>query len=169
LPSDDFILVAESFSGFIAYQIGLKKPQNLKHIILVATFLQNPRPILLKLIPNSYVLSLPIPKIIIKLFFLGFSTDVKTINLFQKVIKTVSPNVLYFRLQEIKKLKLIEEKITLPITANDDQLVLKKSLKEWGKVCSNLKIFQVDGKHFILQSNPKRCTEIIIQTMSKYL
>jgi pimeloyl-ACP methyl ester carboxylesterase len=168
LPSDDFILVAESFSGVIAYQIGLKKPQNLKHIILVATFLQNPRPILLNLIPNSYILSLPIPKIIIKMFFLGFSTDIKTINLFQKIIKTVSPNVLYFRLQEIKKLKLKEEEITLPITyiqANDDQLVLKKSLKKWERVCHNLEIFQVDGKHFILQSNPKKCAEIITQTM----
>jgi pimeloyl-ACP methyl ester carboxylesterase len=168
LPSDDFILVAESFSGFIAYQIGLKKPQNLKHIIVVATFLQNPRPRLLNLIANSYILSLPIPKIIIKMFFLGFSTDIKTINLFQKVIKTVSPNVIYFRLREIEKLKLKEEKITLPITyiqANNDQLVLKKSLEYWRKVCHDLEIFQVDGKHFILQSNPKRCAEIIIQTM----
>lgn len=170
LPTDDFVLIAESFSGFIAYQIGLKKPKNLKHIILVATFLQNPRPILLNFIPSSYILSLPIPKIIIKIFFLGFSTNIKTINLFQKVIRKVSHEVLYFRLQEIKKIKFKRENIILPTTyiqAKDDQLVLKNSLKDWKQVCQNLKIYQVEGKHFILQSNPKICAEIITKTIQK--
>ncbi len=168
LPSDNFILVAESFSGFIAYQIGLKKLDNLKHIVLVATFLQNPRPILLKLIPNSYILSLSIPKIVIKMFFLGFSTNNKTIELFQETIKTVSHEVLYFRLQEIKNLKLIKKKIKTPMTyiqANDDQLVLKRSLKDWENISHTLKVHHVDGKHFILQSNPKRCAKIINQIM----
>ena len=164
LPDDDFVLLAESFSGFIAYQIGLKKLENLKHIILVATFLQNPRPILLNLITSSYILSLPIPKVITKMFFLGFSANIKTINLFQKVIKKVSYEVLYFRLQEIKKLKLKKEVITLPTTyiqARDDQLVLENSLKDWKEVCPKLKIYQVEGKHLILQSNPNICAEII--------
>ncbi len=172
LPDDDFVLLAESFSGFIAYQIGLKKLENLKHIILVATFLQNPRPILLNLITNSYILSLPIPKIIIKIFFLGFSTNIKTINLFQKVIKKVSHEVLYFRLQDIKKLKFKREDIILPTTyiqAKDDQLVLENSLKDWKEVCQKLKIYQVEGKHLILQSNPNICAEIITNTIQKIM
>ena len=170
LPSNDFILVAESFSGFIAYQIGLKKLDNLKHIVLVATFLQNPRPILLKFIPSSYIFSLSIPKIVIKGFFLGFSTNNKTVELFREVIKTVSHEVLYFRLHEIKNLKLVKDKITIPMTyiqANNDQLVLKRSLKDWKNISNTLKVYHIYGKHFILQSNPKQCAKIIKQIISK--
>lgn len=164
LPKDDFVLVAESFSGFIAYQIGLKKLKNLKHIILVATFLKNPNPLLLNLLPGSFVFLLPIPKLIIKKFFLGSSSDDKTIDLFQKSVKSISNKLLDFRLKQIKTLNSANQKLTIPTTyiqAKDDQLVLKNSLDDFKKVCDDLTIYQVEGKHFILQSNPKKCANII--------
>ena len=57
LPQEEFVLLAESFSGPIAYQIALSQPKQLKALILVATFLENPRPLLLKFIPNSNILA----------------------------------------------------------------------------------------------------------------
>ena len=41
LPEEDYILVGESFSGNIAYQIALSNPKHLKSIIFVASFLSN--------------------------------------------------------------------------------------------------------------------------------
>jgi len=168
LPTEDFVLLAESFSGPIAYQIALTKPKQLKSLILVATFLENPRPILLKFIPNSRVLALPIPTIISRIFFLGFSVKNEMIKLFNEVIKTVSSSVIKNRLQEITRLKPINEKIklkTIYIQASNDKLVPSKSLKDWQKVCDDISVFKVKGEHFILQANYIRCAEIVTEAV----
>jgi len=164
LPKEDFVLLAESFSGIIAYQVALTKPKQLKSLILVATFLENPRPILLKFIPNSKIFALPIPTLFIRLFLLGFVTKVETINLFKKVIKKVSPNVIEYRLNEIAQLKSAHKKLDIKTTyiqASNDKLVPSSSLNSWQKVCTNIDVFQVTGSHLILQSNPKKCAEIV--------
>ncbi|UPT78193.1 alpha/beta hydrolase [Sulfurovum sp. XGS-02] len=166
LPKEDFILLAESFSGPIAYQIALRKPKQLKSLILVATFLENPRPLLLKFIPNSRIFSLPIPTLIIKLFFLGFSAKTEIIDLFKTTIKKVSPNVIVYRLKEIAQLKTLDKSFELRTTyiqASNDKLVPNKSLRSWQKICKNINIFQVNGNHFILQASPSRCAEIITE------
>lgn len=52
LPKEEkFVLLTESFSGYIAYRIALQRPKNLKSLIFVATFLENPRPLLSKFLP----------------------------------------------------------------------------------------------------------------------
>ena len=164
LPSKEFILLAESFSGYIAYEIALLKPKNLKHIILVATFLKNPRPLLINLIFSKYILLLPIPKFIIKRVFLSTFIPNKTIELFKSAIKSVSYEVLYFRIKQIKnlnpKLQQIEIFATY-IQATNDYLVTKNAIKQWQKVFRNLKIYKVNGGHLILQSNPTKCAKII--------
>jgi surfactin synthase thioesterase subunit len=168
LPKEDFVLLAESFSGPIAYQVALSKPNQLKSLILVATFLENPRPFLLKFIPSSRVLALPIPNILSRIFFLGFSVKIKIIKLFNESIKTVSPNVIQYRLKEIRQLKPSKQSIKLKITyiqASKDKLVPSKSLKDWQKVCDDINVFTVKGNHFILQANPIRCAEVVTEAV----
>ena len=68
LPKEEeYVLLAESFSGYIAYSVALQKPKNLKAVVFVATFLENPRPILSKflpIVPLQFMLSLPMPSMI---------------------------------------------------------------------------------------------------------
>jgi pimeloyl-[acyl-carrier protein] methyl ester esterase len=168
LPKEDFVLLAESFSGPIAYQVALSKPKELKSLILVATFLENPRPFLLKFIPSSKVLGLPIPTILSRVFFLGFSVKTKVIELFNEAIKTVSPSVIQYRLKEITQLKPSSQRVKLKTTyiqASNDKLVPSKSLKDWQKVCDDIDVFKVEGEHFILQANSVRCAEVITETV----
>lgn len=168
LPKEDFVLLAESFSGPIAYQVALSKPKGLKSLILVATFLENPRPFLLKFIPNSRVFALPIPTVLSKIFFLGFSVKSKIIELFNESIKMVSPSVIEYRLKEITQLKPSTQKIKIKATyiqASNDKLVPSKSLKDWQKVCDDIAVFKVKGEHFILQANPIKCAEVIIEAV----
>ena len=165
LPSKAFILVAESFSGSIAYNIGLKKPKHLRHIIFVATFLQNPRPKIWYLFANRYIFSLKIPQILIKILFLGFSVKNNVINLFQDSIYSVSSKVLYFRLMQVKNLSLPKEKLILEATyiqAKNDKLVPKEALKDFINICEDLNIFKINGNHLILQSEPKQCSKVIM-------
>jgi len=168
LPKEDFVLLAESFSGPIAYKVALSKPKQLKSLILVATFLENPRPFLLRFIPSSRILALPIPNILSRIFFLGFSVKNETIKLFNEAIKTVSPTVIECRLKEITQLKPSSQKVQLKTTyiqASNDKLVPSKSLKDWQKVCDNLDILNVKGEHFILQTNSIRCAEVVTEAV----
>jgi len=164
LPKEDYILLAESFSGYIAYNIALSKPKNLKGLILVAAFLKNPRVILLKFILISKIFTLPMLTILIRALFLGFKTELKTIKLFKTALKKVSPNVIGYRLKEITKLKTNTQKIklkTLYIQATNDKLVPKSPLIYWQKVFENLEISKIKGGHLILQSKPKECSRVI--------
>ena len=168
LPTEDFVLLAESFSGPIAYQVALAKQKHLKGLILVATFLENPRPILLKFIPSSRIFALQIPTVLSRMFFLGISVKIKTIELFNEAIKTVSPSVIQYRLKEITQLKPSSQTIKLKTTyiqASNDKLVPSKSLKDWQKVCDDIEVFKIKGEHFILQTNAIRCAEVVTEAV----
>lgn len=107
LPKEKFILVGESFSGYIAYQVALSKPKNLKSLVFVAAFLGSPRPFFLGLsswFPRSHILSVPIPTYIIRLFLFGSAVNKKMVGLFKKAMTQVSPYVLSYRLQEVAKI-----------------------------------------------------------------
>jgi len=173
LPNEEFILVAESFSGPIAYQIALLKPNFLKSLILVATFLENPHPILLHLVnflPSSLMLSMPIPNSLIKIFFLGAFAKKETIDLFKMVIKRVSPDVFSFRLREISELQESNQSCnikTIYIQAANDRLVPDRCFEALQRVFQNINVKRVDGPHFILQANPQACVDILIQAVSE--
>ncbi|WP_299873049.1 alpha/beta fold hydrolase [uncultured Cocleimonas sp.] len=170
LPTDDYVLVGESFSGNIAYQIAQTKPKHLKYVIFVASFLSNPRPLLLKLfnqLPSS-LLSVKPPQIIIKIFMLGFSANKNSIQLFLETLKQVPSDVLSFRLKEIGKLQLRPEPCEIKATyiqATNDYLVPSKALKDFEQLFSNLTVVKVKGSHFILQSQPIQCADIIKNTI----
>ena len=168
LPKEKFILVGESFSGYIAYQVVLRKPKNLRSVVFVATFIESPRPFLLGLsswLPKSRILSAPIPTYIIKFFLFGSAVNKKMISLFKKAMKQVAPNVLSYRLEQIEKLsnshQLSEIRATY-IQATNDKLVPKRCVERFKKVFNNINISQIEGSHFILQTNPLACAEIIV-------
>lgn len=166
LPQEEYILLAESFSGPIAYKIALTQPKQLKSLILVATFIENPRPFLLKLIPANKLFAFPIPTIIARIFLLGFSANSETLALFKKTLDTVSPNLIAYRLKEIAQLEPNPNpnKINLKTTyiqASNDRLVLNKSLKSLQKVCDDINIVTITGGHLILQANPIECAKIV--------
>ncbi len=168
LPTEDYVLVGESFSGNVAYQIALSKPKHLKSVIFVASFLSNPRLILLKLfnfLPSS-LLSVQPPKFIIKLFMLGFSSEQNIIRLFLETLKQVPHEVLSFRLKEIGRLQLNSETCEVDATylqATNDYLVPSKAVKDFEKMFSNLTVVKIKGSHFILQSKPVECAKILIK------
>lgn len=173
LPKDeDFVLLAESFSGPIGYLIAQKNLANMKTIIFVATFLRNPnKPLIniVKLMPLRLLLTLPIPKFIIKQFFLGNNPDNQTIAAFKETLKNISSEVLSFRINEMSKLSLDLDKITMKtyyIQALDDKLVSSDNLSSFKKISNELKTIKINGPHFILQARPKECAKLIADKLS---
>jgi len=168
LPKEeDFVLLAESFSGPIGYLLAKRNLANMKGVIFVATFLQSPKKLLVnlgELLPLSLLLALPIPKFIIKQFFLGKNANNYIITLFKKTLKNISSEVLSFRIKEISKLCLNLEKIRIKsyyIQALNDKLVSSNNLASFTTISDILKTIKINGPHFILQAKPKECAEFI--------
>jgi pimeloyl-ACP methyl ester carboxylesterase len=167
LPNEEFILVGESFSGPIAYQVALNKPEHLLSVVFVATFLTSPKKKLLnltKILPTKLFLKIPIPNVLVKNYLFGTGISDETIGLFNKTLKIVSSDVFSFRLSEISKLHGNLEACDIKATyiqATDDKLVPNSSVEEFKKVFKNITIFCIEGTHFILQTNPSGCAEII--------
>jgi pimeloyl-ACP methyl ester carboxylesterase len=168
LPEEKFILVGESFSGYIAYQVAISKPKNLISVIFVATFLENPRPLLLGLfswLPGNLILSAPIPNFIVKKYLFGMAVNKNMTGLFKQSIKQVSPHVLSYRLQEIEKLQRSHqfcEIRAIYIQATDDRLVPKRCVASFKKMFKNINVIKIEGAHFVLQTNPLACMKIIV-------
>lgn len=167
LPKEDFILVAESFSGPIAYEIALRKPQTIKSVIFTASFLENPRHHILflsRFVPIKLLFALPIPDFVVKHFFLGSSADEHLINLFRQSVRKVTPSVLSYRLKAVRKLSVTQKTCdvnAIYIQATNDKLVPDSCVEIFKKACKNLNVFRVQGTHCILQTNPLACAEII--------
>jgi len=167
IPKDNFILIGESFSGPIAYQVALKKPENLLSVVFVATFLTPPKKSLSNLtniIPTKHLLKIPIPSVVAKKYLFGSCVSDEILDLFKNSLNTVSSRVLSFRLGEISKLKESHEPCEIKaiyIQATNDKLVPNSSVEVFKKVCKNLTVFRIKGSHFILQTNPSACAEII--------
>ena len=169
LPEEDYILIAESFAGPIAYQLVQRKPSHLKSIVFVATFLDSLRPLLSRLsglFSPSFIRFMP--DLIIKTVLLGSAANKEMLRLFKESLKKVSPKVLSFRLGELSKLSKLnhrqdqkEDVSAIYIQASNDNLVLRKSAEDFKKVFSRLEISKVEGSHFILQTNPQACSKII--------
>ncbi len=168
LPQDDFVLIAESFSGYIAYNIALLNLPNLSSIVFVASFLEAPKPLLLKfskLLPMDLLLSLPLPNFIIKSFLLDKNATDDLILLVKKSIKKVKTEVLANRLHLINIIGVNDKPITaLNVTylqATNDQLVPKKCLIKFQQIFPQINIHKLKGPHFLLQSKSKFCAKLI--------
>ena len=164
---DDFVVIAESYSGPIAYELMKRNITNLKAVIFIASFLENPRPVLLsfvKLLPISIILRLPVTKFIIRRYLLGSDATDRLITEFKTALSKVSPVVLASRLREISNLKKPDKTVNYPccyIGAEEDKLVTSKSFQAFRRVIPNLHIRSVNGPHFLLQSRPEECLKVI--------
>lgn len=167
LPKENYILVAESFAGPIAYRLTQRNSSYLQSVIFVATFLESPRPLLSKLSGLfSPSLIRVMPDFIIKSFLLGLSANNEVLRLFKESLKKVSPEVFSFRIKELSKLNQKQNQVVSKIKAtyiqaSNDNLVLKKSVNDFKKVFPEMEVFKVKGSHFILQTNPQACSKII--------
>jgi len=170
LPQSEFTIIAESFSGYVAYLIGQLNIKHLNKIVFVASFLDNPNPKLLllsRILPIKTLLKINTPKWIIKKFLMDSKINKQTIDLFHQCIKTVNPVVLFHRIKLISELKGNLPRLNIPtfyIKASKDKLVSKKAELMLIKTFPNIDQYNIDGPHFLLQAKPNQCKNIIFKS-----
>jgi len=163
LPKErNFILIAESFSGPIAYSISSNPPKNLKSVIFVATFINTPNRFLwlLEKLPLPLILKLPIPIFFIKRLLLGKNAKHQNIKLLKEAINKTDSETLANRIREMLYIPVEENKILVPsayLAAGNDKLVPHRNIKEFMRIAPKIEIIMIDGPHFLLQESPKEC------------
>ena len=160
LPKDDFVLVAESFSGAIGTALAKEGLPQLKGIIFVASFLSPPKKLLVsfaRFLPLKMLSKMPLARYFHKLLFLGSDANKQLVELFQQTILSLSLQIIKARLKSIQSLTESSEKLDLPaayIQALSDRLVPAVKADEFNDRFKNLTIRSIEGPHFILQSKP---------------
>ncbi len=172
LPNEDYILIAESFSGALATKLINEDIHQPKKIIFVATFLTPPNPILLsiaKKLPLKTLAKLPLSQYFQKQLFIGESAEQDLVELFQDILNKISAEVLSDRIKSMQSLSINNPTRDIPclyIQASSDRLVSSNKYNEFKKYFSNIELIQFEGPHFILQTKPKECADVIAEFIS---
>jgi len=167
LPEEDFVIVAESFSGPIGAALAKEGGENLKGIIFVATFLSAPSKLLLafaKFLPLKLLSRLPLSAFFHKALFLGSGASNELIDLFQSTVDSLPSSLIRARLSTMYSLSYDPEVIDLPVVyiqAASDKLVPPTKAVEFSCSFNNIIIKTVEGPHFILQAKPTECAIVI--------
>ena len=167
LPEEDFILVAESFSGPIGSALAKEGIDNLKGIIFVATFLSAPSGFLLsvaQLLPLKLLSNLPFAKHFHKALFLGAGASNSLTHLFISTVRSLPSVLIKARLSSMHSLAFSPDQIELPagyIQASSDKLVPSDKAVEFSNSFNNITIKTIEGPHFILQAKPIECAVVI--------
>lgn len=168
LPSEEFILIAESFSGPIASILAQKNITHLRGIVFVATFLSTPSPHLIslaKIFPVKLLNQLPGAGYFQRALFLGKKAKPELLNMFQLSLKKTPSSILKARMQTLQSLELKKHESQLPaiyLLPTSDKLVNSTKVHEFQECFKKLVIEKVDGPHFILQAEPEKSAIIIL-------
>ncbi|MCP4487852.1 MAG: alpha/beta hydrolase [Gammaproteobacteria bacterium] len=167
LPNEDFMLVAESFSGPIGAILAKHNILNLKAIVFVATFVSTPRQSLLKImrrLPLKLFYKMPFASIIFRLFMFGSHASESVVAQFQKVLAQLPSKTLKQRMLAIESLSPISGSLEIPavyIRPEEDRLVPYSKCMEFNALFNKITVKTIKGPHFIIQANPRECAEVI--------
>ena len=163
-PENSYIIIAESFSGFIAYEL-LKKHKNIISVIFVASFISSPNRLLWffkKYVPSSLIPLNP-PRFFSKLL-LGKMATTQVIRDFQEVLSKVKKVVFAFRIKEMAHIVVDSQKINIRcsyLRPRNDILVSSNCVKIIKDKCQDFRMYNIAGSHFVLQVNPSESAKII--------
>lgn len=175
LPSkEDFFIIAESFSGPIAYMISLNPPRNLKFVVYGASFIDNPNKFLLyfrRVIPYIFKFSILLPNNIFNLMLLENMGTPDLIIQLKNILRSFPRKLFRYRLNLLAKLSLPVKKTEVSaiyIRPLSDYLVTDAGFHSVSLRHKQVSRFEVKGTHFLFQSNPGECAKIILNETKKY-
>lgn len=171
-----FFVLGESFSGPLSVMISCEKPEGLMGLILCATFIKNPFHLLppwIKSLSISPIYRLWPPLIRLRAALRG--DDVRSVaRLALKAIRSVNPSVIAHRVKSILSVNVEKELrlCTLPtlyLMAGRDSLIRGHNYRGIKAIKDDVKLRPIATQHFILQMEPERSSEILVDFMDSVI
>lgn len=173
LPADDYIIVAESFSGPLAAMIASKNPKGLRGVVFVATFAKTP--IKLPAFLTYLVDIAPTKSRLLtrwaQPFLMGKWATPEFTNGFQQVMFAVPASTMAGRLREILKVDVVKqlngmEVPTIYLAARNDRLIPSRMASDFDR--SPHIVFEIEGPHFLLQANATESSKHILDFAARF-
>ena len=165
VPSnEDYVLLAESFSGPVAIEIAAIRAKNLKALILSSTFVSNPAfvPQIMSFLIRGSAFMFGPPQFVVSRYLLGEKPPIDLVEAFRHAKRSVRPDVLAFRMRSVMSVDVrgAFAACRLPILyllATQDRLVKTRNLAQMQKIQPEMTIAEIEGPHFLLQREPAKC------------
>ncbi len=175
LPKGDIVFIAESFSGPLALLLAEKLGKRARAVVLVATFVSNPRPWLsplAKLILRSWMFGIKPNKTLARFFVLGDAPSAMVDDVYRHH-EQVAGHVSLGRLHEVFKVDVrkVLSHATAPILhlyANRDRVVLQHSVREIQRLRPDISSVGIEGPHFLLQTRAEQCAATIVKFLQQH-
>ncbi len=173
LPKDDFIIVAESFSGPLAIMLASANTAGLKGIVFVATFAK--APVQAPLFLTHAVEIMPIKSRLLtwlaQPFLMGRWSRRDFTEKFRRAMKLVPAKTIAGRLREVLNADAVEQlrRLSLPsiyLQATQDRLVPPEMSLYFGRAACE--ILKIDGPHFLLQAKPSQSADQIMDFAARF-
>lgn len=170
---EDFFIITESFSGPIAYLLSLHHPKHLKFIVYGASFVDTPGTFLIKLrelAPYLLKLARLVPQKWLARLLLGKHCSTSIAVQFNKMLRMLPDGILQFRLNLIANLSLPNQIVNgkaIYLRPRFDYLVSERGFHSVAIRYSQVTRHDLNGTHFLFQSNPGDCAEIIVKEIKK--
>ncbi|MCX7286098.1 MAG: alpha/beta hydrolase [Rhodobacterales bacterium] len=173
LPTDDFVIVAESFSGPLAIRVAAARPSGLKALVLVASFARSPR-----LVPAFFaaiLYFLPIRSVLLirltRWFLVGNWGARDFPEAFVKIIGPVPRKTLAGRLRAVLKVNVVDdlkavEGPRLLVVASGDRLVPASRAGDFR--AAGWEVETVEGPHFLTLTRPQAVATVISAFLAKH-
>lgn len=173
LPDDDYIIVAESFSGPLAVMIASENPTGLKGAVFVATFAKTPIkvPRFLTYLVDIAPLRSRLLSRLAQPFLMGKWATPEFTTIFNQVMHTVPASTVAGRLREVLTVDVVQKLIainipTIYLSAQNDRLIPSRMASDFDPSPSN--VVEIEGPHFLLQANATEASKHILNFAARF-
>lgn len=167
LPTQPYVLLAESFSGPLGIQLAAEKPEYLSGLILCCTFGRNPLPAAKGLV--KAVDKLPWNDLVhhwTALWLQGRYASSQLSDLLEKALMMVPEQVIKYRAKQVLRVDVLTEfaSLKLPLLylqARQDRLIWSFNAKTLQHLQPSMQVVKLDAPHFLLQAISKQAAHCI--------
>ena len=168
IPSDPFVIVAESYSGMVGLAVAARRPSGLLGLILSTAVTAPPMPRWVRLIPFGALLRLQPPAFLLRYLLLDRGSSADVLTEVRNAIRDVSPDVLVGRLHEVLDSDGRELVRTCPVplvclAAAHDRLIGRRGLRVIQSVRPDIATVLIDGPHCLLQTRAAESAAVILR------
>lgn len=160
-------LLAESYSGRIAYELLLRNKLSVEAVIFVASFVWRPSRWVsfARLLPLTWLKKGWFPKALVSRMLFGQKNQTKAMQNLLKSLRSVRTSVLRARLQQLAEMQKPNAEIATPclyLKPEKDRLVAGRCVQEISNLFKDFEMLEIPGTHFLMQSNPEGCMRTIV-------
>ena len=168
LPQDeDYVLLAESFSGPLGVMLAAERPERLRGLVLCATFARSPLPLLQWLAPLAHsVPRVALPDRALVWGLLGRYATPSLVVAIRQAVLSVDPAVLAERIRAVAGVDVSGAlpDVQVPVLyllARNDRVVPRRAVKPFVALGDRLQVVSCVGPHCLLQACPGDAAAVV--------